>query len=169
MASESGEPPDVPNISVELTVATESGGLSVDALGDLCSRLVSEACRGVCAGGAVRARLVGDAEMASAHERYCGVIGTTDVITFDLADGRSAMGEPLDVDLIVCVDEAVRQAAARGHALETELALYTLHGVLHALGYDDLDEEAYERMHTREDEVFRALGLGAAFGRGERE
>ena len=165
---EPGEPPGARGVALEASVAPGVGGVVLIAYQELSARLLGEACRGVCDGGAVRVRLVGDAEMAAAHERYCGVSGTTDVITFDLAEGESARGAALDVDLIVCVDEARRQATARDHPIETELALYTLHGVLHALGYDDLDEESYERMHAREDEVFRRLGLGDAFGRGEK-
>lgn len=126
----------------------EQGGLAVAALG---------------ARGAVRVRLVGDDEMASAHETYLGVPGTTDVITFDLSDGASASGAPLDVDLLVCVDEARRQAAARGIDGAREMLLYTVHGVLHALGHDDHDDGASRRMHGREDEVLEALGVGPTF------
>lgn len=162
-----GEPPGTGGAALEVSIAPGLGGVDLAGYRQLSERLIGEASRGVCYGGAVRVRLVGDAEMADAHERYCGVSGTTDVITFDLAEGGSAGGEPLDVDLMVCVDEARRQAERRGHSVETELALYTLHGVLHALGYDDLDDASYERMHAREDEMFRRLGLGAAFGRGE--
>lgn len=115
--------------------------------------------------GEARVRLVGDAEMAAAHERHCGVAGTTDVITFDLADGMSARGEPLDVDLLVCVDEARRQAASRGHSMERELLLYVVHGVLHCLGHDDHDEAAAAAMHAREDEVLEAIGVGVTYGR----
>ncbi|MFG0292089.1 MAG: rRNA maturation RNase YbeY [Phycisphaerales bacterium JB050] len=185
---EPGEPPGARVVALEVSVAPGVSGFERSAYQDLSEKLVNEAARAAgCSdtgvrfppaypqdadtprGGVVRVRLVGDDEMANAHERYCGVAGTTDVITFDLAEGASAHGAALDVDLIVCVDEARRQADKRNHAIETELALYTLHGVLHALGYDDLDEDSYERMHAREDEVFRRLGLGAAFGRGEQE
>jgi probable rRNA maturation factor len=117
--------------------------------------------------GEVRVRLVGDAEMASAHERHCGVPGTTDVITFDLTDGASARGAALDVDLLVCVDEAERQARTRGHALRSEVLLYLVHGVLHCLGHDDHAEDEAAAMHAREDEVLRAIGVGATYASGE--
>lgn len=166
-SGESSEPPNTAGAVVVELIAEETRAVDFENLSELSMRLVAEASRGLCDGGAVRVRLLADEAMSDAHARYCGVCGTTDVITFDLAEGRSAAGEPLDVDLLVCVDEAYRQAETRHHTVETELALYVLHGVLHALGYDDLDEESYERMHAREDEVFRALGLGAAIGRGE--
>jgi probable rRNA maturation factor len=119
------------------------------------------------AAGEVRVRLVGDEEMSAAHERFGGVTGTTDVLTFDLRE-RGGEGEAdgaLDVDVLVCVDEAARQGEARGHETRRELLLYALHGVLHCLGEDDLDDASWARMHAREDEVLVAIGVGATFAR----
>jgi probable rRNA maturation factor len=113
--------------------------------------------------GEVRIRLVGDLEMAAAHKKHLGDATTTDVLTFDLAEAGRADVRALDVDLLLCVDEARRQGAQRGHTVERELLLYSLHGVLHCLGYDDHDEEGYRRMHEREDEVLAAIGVGATF------
>lgn len=67
------------------------------------------------------------------------------------------------VDIVVCLDEAKRQASAAGHRVEQELLLYALHGVLHCVGYDDHDERAYELMHEVEDRVLEAIGVGATF------
>lgn len=116
-------------------------------------------------GGEVRLRLIGDAEMAALHERYSGIPGTTDVLTFDLrADEPGSCALPLDVDIVACVDEAARQAGARGIPVERELLLYLLHGALHCLGYDDHDEAGHAAMHAREDEILEAIGVGATFG-----
>jgi probable rRNA maturation factor len=114
-------------------------------------------------GGEVRVRLVDDAAMAVAHERYSGIPGTTDVLTFDLSGGRTAGGGDLDVDILACVDEARRQAGHHGHAPERELLLYILHGVLHCLGHDDHDAGGFERMHAEEDRVLEAIGVGPVF------
>ena len=111
---------------------------------------------------------MGDDEMASSHMRHMGVPGTTDVITFDLAEGRAASGEGLDVDLLICVDEAERQSARRGIDRRRELLLYALHGVLHCLGYDDTDEQASAAMHRMEDQTLSAIGLGPIFALAER-
>lgn len=115
-------------------------------------------------GGDVRIRIVGDEEMERAHRRYSNVPGTTDVLTFDL---REAPAGPLDTDLLVCVDEAARAAAARGHALRNELLLYALHGTLHCLGEDDHDDAACARMHAREDGLLSAIGVGVVYGRAD--
>lgn len=124
------------------------------------------------AAGEVRIRLVNDAAMADAHQRYSGIAGTTDVLTFDLRDPPAPdasapdAAAPLDVDLLICVDEARRQAAARGHPLTHELLLYALHGVLHCLGHDDHDDDAFARMHALEDQVLQAIGVGPVFASG---
>ena len=126
------------------------------------------------ASGEVRVRVVGDEEMAAAHLRWKGVPGTTDVLTFDLGaspdperpdtpEGASA----LDADVLVCADEATRQAKARGHRAEHELLLYIVHAMLHCLGHDDLDETAAARMHAEEDRVLQAVGVGVTYARGE--
>ncbi|MBL4591317.1 MAG: rRNA maturation RNase YbeY [Phycisphaerales bacterium] len=113
--------------------------------------------------GEIRVRLVDDASMCKAHAQYCGLDSTADVLTFDLAPGETLENKVLDTDLIVCVDEASRQAANRAHRVEHELLLYILHGVLHCLGYDDHSDEAFARMHAREDELLDESGYGKLF------
>jgi probable rRNA maturation factor len=103
--------------------------------------------------------IVGDREMSSYHERYSGVPGTTDVLTFP----ASEPDEPTEVDIVVCADEARRRACEFGHDLGRELLLYGIHGVLHCLGYDDHDPDSYERMHAEEDRILSDLGLGRVF------
>ncbi|MBL9032862.1 MAG: rRNA maturation RNase YbeY [Phycisphaerae bacterium] len=111
--------------------------------------------------GRVGVRIVSDAEMDAAHRRHSGVEGTTDVLTFDLRAPGSA---GLDTDVLVCVDEAERQARAAGHPVERELLLYVVHGVLHCLGHDDHDEASAARMHAAEDALLIEIGVGATFG-----
>ncbi len=140
-----------------------TGRLSCAQPRDLRAQLAT-AVRTLGAFGEVRARIVGDAEMASLHGRHLGDATTTDVLTFDLRDGA---GGALDVDLVLCLDEAERQAAARGHGVGEELLLYAVHGVLHCLGHDDHDEADAARMHAEEDRVLRAIGVGAVYSRGD--
>lgn len=146
----------------EVSVVDPGGLISAAALEALRTRAL-RAVETLGCGGEVRVKVIGDEEMAAAHVRYSGVEGTTDVLTFDLADGGAARGEPLDVDIFVCVDEARRRGAELGHDLERELLLYVVHGVLHCLGHDDHDEAGYAKMHALEDEVLAAIGVGATF------
>jgi probable rRNA maturation factor len=116
--------------------------------------------------------IVGDERMIDLHQRHSNLASTTDVLTFDL---RSEPSQPIDVDMVVCVDEAARQAADLGHDLDRELLLYCVHGLLHCAGHDDHEDAGWRRMHAREDEILAAIGVGPTFeprsraGRHDRE
>lgn len=136
------------------------------------------------ASGAVRVRVVDDAEMSAAHLEFCDVPGTTDVLTFDLTDpeGSPVVGPaarvgvdgrvevlrryPVDADVLVCLDEARRQASARGHDERRELLLYVVHAMLHCLGFDDHEESDAGAMHAMEDAVLSAIGVGPVYAGG---
>ena len=119
--------------------------------------------------GSVRAKVVNDLQMADAHQRFSGIPGTTDVLTFDLNDQHDPDDETpkvLDTDLIVCFDEASRQADSHNHSTEHELLLYIIHGTLHCLGYNDHTPEDFKAMHTREDQLLTDAGIGPLFHQG---
>jgi probable rRNA maturation factor len=114
--------------------------------------------------GELNVVVVGDRRMALLHEQYKNVPGTTDVLTFDLSGNRRFIaGAAIAGDLVLCRDEARRQAKKRGHATRIELLLYAVHGMLHLCGYDDVTPAKAKRMHQREDELLTALGVGAVF------
>jgi probable rRNA maturation factor len=106
-------------------------------------------------------RIVSDTEMIQLHHQHGGELRTTDVLSFDLSEG--GRGASIAADIVVCVDEAARQAAAFGHTLERELLLYAVHGVLHCAGFDDLAAGDYARMHAEEDRILNEIGVGATF------
>ncbi len=108
--------------------------------------------------------LVGDRRMAALHEKFSGVPGPTDVLTFELehdAHGRVTGGE-----IVLCVPFARREAKRRGTKPENELLLYALHGVLHLSGYDDRDPVTHARMHAEEDRILQEIKIGPVFQRG---
>lgn len=105
--------------------------------------------------------LVGDRRMATLHERFMGIPGPTDVLTFELdhdARGRVTAGE-----VVVCVPYALRVAARAGVAPRDEVLLYALHGMLHLCGFDDKSDRGFAQMHQREDDILTELGVGAVF------
>ena len=83
------------------------------------------------------------ASMADLHLRWMDLPGPTDVMSFPMDElepgGRPDGPEPGPAmlgDVVLCPEFAAEQAAAAGHSLGHELALLTVHGVLHLLGYD---------------------------------
>lgn len=87
--------------------------------------------------------LLDSASMADLHMRWMDLPGPTDVMSFPMDElepgGRPDSPEPGPAmlgDVVLCPEFAADQAAAAGHSLGHELALLTVHGVLHLLGYD---------------------------------
>ena len=162
-AQESDDQPP-PAISVELIDTSEL--LSTSQLAQLKTNL-NKAFAQLSNSGQVAIRIVDDTDMAKAHQQFSGISGTTDVLTFDYAtDSTKPFNQKiLDVDLTICFDEAKRQADLHKESIINELLLYSIHGVLHCLGYDDHCDEEYKEMHTKEDQILTAIGIGPLFFR----
>ena len=79
----------------------------------------------------------------------------TDVITFPLEQSD----ERLEGELVVSGEYAETMAAEFGWSAADELLLYVVHGALHLVGYDDLDETSLTTMRQQEDEVLSHFGL----------
>jgi probable rRNA maturation factor len=108
-----------------------------------------------------------DATVRELNKKYRGKDKTTDVLSFALeADKRGDAaagfvmppGEMVHLgEVIVSYPKAAEQAAERNRAVEDELALLVVHGVLHLLGYDH-DKPAREReMRSMEQRVLSAV------------
>jgi rRNA maturation RNase YbeY len=77
----------------------------------------------------VAVRITGDRELRRLNQTYAGNDSTTDVLSF------AGSGEHLG-DLAISWETVVRQAAEFKHGPRTELALLSVHGLLHLLGWD---------------------------------
>ena len=101
-----------------------------------------------------------DEEITGLNSQFLNKNKTTDVISFDLSD--EGKGEKF-FDIAVNAQLAQRQAEARGHSGQAELALYFLHGLLHNLGFDDILAKDAVKMHKTEDEILEKFGLGTVY------
>ena len=107
--------------------------------------------------------------MTELNRQWMDGDGPTDVLAFPMDEGsvdhgpsEAAGGEPaLLGDIVLCPEVAAKQAATAGHGTMDELALLTVHGTLHLLGYDhaEPDEEAEMfGLQARLLESWRAAG-----------
>jgi probable rRNA maturation factor len=103
--------------------------------------------------------LVDDARIQALNRDFLGHDAPTDVLSFpaDQADpetGRLYLG-----DVVISLARAAEQAAERGHAVEAEMQLLAVHGVLHLLGHDHAGAGEKERMWAAQAEVLERLGI----------
>jgi probable rRNA maturation factor len=104
--------------------------------------------------------LLDTAAMADLHMRWMDLPGPTDVMSFPMDElepgGRPDAPEPgpsMLGDIVLCPDFAAKQAESAGHSLGQELALLTVHGVLHLLGYDHAEPDEEKEMFALQREL----------------
>ena len=104
--------------------------------------------------------LTDDEHIQELNRKYRGSDRPTDVLAFSQIEGEQAKAQAERValgDVVISVDTAERQAAEQGHALENELDLLIIHGVLHLLGYDDEMEADAAEMRWHEKRILDEL------------
>jgi probable rRNA maturation factor len=83
----------------------------------------------------------------------------TNVLTFAYNEGEDyAEDEPTRADIILCTDVLQREAAEQKKTVEEHTAHLIVHGVLHAQGYDHMDDEEATEMEGLETEILAGLG-----------
>lgn len=115
--------------------------------------------------------LCGDEEMTHLNFDHMGERGPTDVLAFPLHEwtvdeGHSHLadedvilprGALLLGDVVIDLEQAVRQAAEGGWGAAQEIALLAVHGALHLLGHDHDEPDDEEAMRAIEHRVLGAL------------
>ena len=113
--------------------------------------------------------IVTDDEIHALNRDYRNVDRATDVLSFALDEDG---GEPELVggpevhllgDIIISAETAARQAEEFGHGLERETVYLAVHGLLHLLGYDHMQEEDKVIMRAKEEEALREIKLSEEF------
>lgn len=150
-------------------IATAVEPMSADAALALLESAVCETVR-VALGSRdadVELTVCGDHEMERLNFDHMGERGPTDVLSFPLHewlvddrtsrladdDGFSPPGALVLGDVVIDLDQALRQSAEGDWGVGEELVLLAIHGTLHLLGHDHEDLEDEERMRTAEHEV----------------
>lgn len=109
--------------------------------------------------------LTDNARLQELNREYLGIDAPTDVLSFPASetDGSEIdpeTGAPYLGDILISVPRAQSQADAAGHALESEVQLLVVHGVLHLLGHDHGEPAEKARMWKAQSEILESLGLG---------
>ncbi len=109
--------------------------------------------------------------ISALNKQFMGKDGPTDVLSFPIDNepepsgrgpdaGGSGPGEPpapeipqLVGDIVICPAVAARNSVEHECSVDDELALLVVHGVLHLMGWDHVEDEEAERMEAREREL----------------
>ncbi len=104
---------------------------------------------------------IGDEKMHEMNLTYRGVDRTTDVLSFALNDADETFEEEVNVlgDIFISIPKMKEQALEYGHSTKRELSFLTIHGLLHLLGYDHMNESDEKRMFALQKEVLDDAGI----------
>lgn len=104
-------------------------------------------------------RVTGDRELRRLNRQFLGEDQPTDVLAFPAGAGGH-LG-----DLAISWPAVCRQAAEHGHAEFAELALLSVHGLLHVLGWDHASEPERVEMTRLTNAALTRAGIELAPGR----
>jgi probable rRNA maturation factor len=98
--------------------------------------------------------LVDEDEITKLHVQWMNLPGPTDVLSFpmdELKPFSASDGPGIIGDIVICPQFAAKQAI--NHSTEDEISLLTVHGVLHLLGFDHVEEEEHKVMFGLQDKT----------------
>jgi len=104
--------------------------------------------------------LTDDNQLHDLNLQWMNVDAPTDVLSFPSDEIDPESGNRYLGDILVSVQRAAEQAKASGHAVEAEVQLLVVHGVLHLLGHDHAGVDEKARMWKAQAEILTGLGLG---------
>ncbi len=103
-------------------------------------------------------RIVDEKEISELNEQYRHKHGPTNILSFPV---EVPEGIELDLlgDLVICAPVMEKEAREQNKALADHWAHIIVHGVLHLLGYDHLDEAEAELMENKEITILKTLSI----------
>ncbi|OAN18715.1 rRNA maturation RNase YbeY [Photobacterium jeanii] len=106
----------------------------------------------------VTIRLVDEQESHALNHEYRGKDKSTNVLSFPF---EAPPGMEIDLlgDLIICRQVVEKEAKEQNKPLNAHWAHMVVHGSLHLLGYDHIDDEEAEEMEALETELMQKMGF----------
>ncbi|MEY8711240.1 rRNA maturation RNase YbeY [Mangrovibacter phragmitis] len=105
----------------------------------------------------ITVRLVDEAESHELNHTYRGKDRPTNVLSFPF-EAPPGIEMPLLGDLVICRQVVEREAQEQEITTEAHWAHMVVHGCLHLLGYDHIEDDEAEEMESLETEIMLALG-----------
>lgn len=115
-------------------------------------------------------RLAGDAEVHALNNEWRSKDKATNVLSFPMADAdeldtADTPGPELMLgDIILAHGVCTSEAADKAIPLDQHAAHLMVHGTLHLLGYDHMDDDSATDMEARETRALARIGISDPYG-----
>ena len=140
---------------VEIQIVSKAGGIPGE---DKIRLWVDSALAEYPSASELVVRIVDKPESAQLNEAYRHKQGPTNVLSFRF---ETPVHLPTNLlgDLVVCAPLLKEEAVAQHKSLENHWAHIIVHGVLHLLGYDHIEEADAEEMERKEIAILERLNI----------
>lgn len=114
---------------------------------------------------------VDNKEIQDLNREFRNIDSPTDVLSFPMLEYEESIDDeafseedyieaeiPLG-DIVISTEKVIEQSKEYGHSQERELAFLLVHGMLHLLGYDHMNEEEEKIMFQKQDEILDMLNI----------
>ncbi|QPG04671.1 rRNA maturation RNase YbeY [Salinimonas marina] len=103
-------------------------------------------------------RFVGIDESQALNSQFRGKDKPTNVLSFPF-ESPPGMEMPLLGDLVICAPVISQEAQEQGKPVKHHYAHMIVHGILHLLGYDHIDDAQAEEMEALEIQILAELDI----------
>jgi probable rRNA maturation factor len=149
-------------MAYQIDIENNSQSQQIPALAEL-ERWISAALQSqTLADAEVSVYIVDEDEGQELNAQYRSKDYPTNVLSFP-ADIAEEVGIPLLGDLVVCAPIVEREAQEQGKTLQAHWAHMLIHGTLHLVGFDHIDDNEAETMETLETQIVTGLGYPAPY------
>jgi probable rRNA maturation factor len=141
-------------IELDLRVEAEAWASSIPELERVCEIALEAGAKVGKVDGQVSLLLTDDAEIQTLNRDWRGKDKPTDVLSFEADE----MDRPFLGDMAVSLGVSARDAEERKIGLRQHLSHLLIHGYLHLIGYDHIDDTDAAKMEALEVEALASLG-----------
>ena len=125
-------------------------------------------CLGVTGNKSIEIAITDDQKMTDLNLRHLGIDSTTDVLSFSninpikrssYSDQQNDIPPKVIGEVVISIEQAGRQAAAKSISFKEEVAFLLAHGILHLLGYDhEADDDRIQMENLHRKTLYSMLG-----------
>ncbi|MEL7108523.1 MAG: rRNA maturation RNase YbeY [Pseudomonadota bacterium] len=141
-------------IELELRIAESAWSQAITDINTICQNALNAGAHQGAATGEVSVLLTSDAEIQTLNRDWRGKDKPTDVLSFP----ADPIDRPFLGDIAVAIGVAQSDAQTRGLTLSQHLSHLLIHGVLHLLGHDHIDDTEAAEMEALEIAALASLG-----------
>jgi probable rRNA maturation factor len=155
-------------VSVSIEIATESPAWEKLADAEAVVRRAVEAAlrEERVEEGEIGIVLADDARIQALNKNFRGADRATNVLAFPAAKSPGSEPKPIG-DIVLAYETMAREAEAEGKTAEHHLMHLAVHGTLHLLGFDHIEEADASVMEARERAILDDLGIADPYARHE--